>query len=173
MGIAHRDLKPENLLCDGDGDSMTIKIADFGLSKIFGEGETLETSCGTPDYVAPEVLTGSAYDNAVDMWSVGVITYILLCGFPPFYAPSQNVLFEKILSADYDFPDPEWTHVSDAAKHFIRKLIVKEPEARYSAAAALEDPWLAGESVQQQDLHSNFAEKMKKYNEARRNVQPV
>lgn len=173
MGIAHRDLKPENLLCDGDGDNMTIKIADFGLSKIFGEGETLETSCGTPDYVAPEVLTGSAYDNAVDMWSVGVITYILLCGFPPFYAPSQNVLFEKILSADYDFPDPEWTHVSEAAKNFIRHLIVKEPEARYSAAAALEDPWLVGDVVQQQDLHSNFAEKMKKYNEARRNVQPV
>lgn len=173
MGIAHRDLKPENLLCDGEGENMTIKIADFGLSKIFGEGETLETSCGTPDYVAPEVLTGSAYDNAVDMWSVGVITYILLCGFPPFYAPSQNVLFEKILSADYDFPDPEWTHVSEAAKNFIRHLIVKEPEARYSAASALEDPWLAGDSVQQQDLHSNFAEKMKKYNEARRNVQPV
>jgi len=174
MAIAHRDLKPENLLCDGEGDSMTIKIADFGLSKIFGEGETLETSCGTPDYVAPEVLTGSAYDNAVDMWSVGVITYILLCGFPPFYAPSQNVLFEKILSADYDFPDPEWTHVSDAAKNFIRHLIVKEPDARYSAAAALEDPWLAGtDNVQQQDLHSNFAEKMKKYNETRRKEQPV
>jgi len=77
MGIAHRDLKPENLLCHGDGENMVIKIADFGLSKIFGDGEMLETSCGTPDYVAPEVLTGSAYDNAVDMWSVGVITYIL------------------------------------------------------------------------------------------------
>lgn len=174
MGIAHRDLKPENLLCDGDGDNMTIKIADFGLSKIFGDGEMLETSCGTPDYVAPEVLTGSAYDNAVDMWSVGVITYILLCGFPPFYAPSQNVLFEKILSADYDFPDPEWTHVSDAAKNFIRHLIIKDPENRYTAEKALEDPWLAGaDSVQQQDLHSNFAEKMKKYNEARRNAQPM
>ena len=102
------------------------------------------------------------------------LTECRLCGFPPFYAPSQNVLFEKILSADYDFPDPEWTHVSDAAKHFIRKLIVKEPEARFTAQAALEDQWLAAESaVQPQDLHSNFAEKMKKYNEARRNVQPV
>lgn len=172
MGIAHRDLKPENLLCDGEGENMVIKIADFGLSKIFGEGEMLETSCGTPDYVAPEVLTGSAYDNAVDMWSVGVITYILLCGFPPFYAPSQNVLFEKILAADYDFPDPEWTHVSDAAKNFIRHLIIKDPENRYTAEKALEDPWLVGaDSAQQQaDLHSNFAEKMKKYNEARRNA---
>jgi len=172
MGVAHRDLKPENLLCDGDGDKMVIKIADFGLSKIFGAGETLETSCGTPDYVAPEVLTGSSYDNAVDMWSVGVITYILLCGFPPFYATSQNVLFEKILSADYDFPDPEWTHVSDAAKNFIRHLIVKDPENRHTAEKALEDPWLAGAEVKQQDLHSNFAEKMKQYNEARKNAQP-
>lgn len=172
-GIAHRDLKPENLLCDGDGDDMTIKIADFGLSKIFGAGETLETSCGTPDYVAPEVLTGSSYDNAVDMWSVGVITYILLCGFPPFYATSQNVLFEKILSADYDFPDPEWTHVSEAAKNFIRHLIVKEPERRYTAQQALEDGWLREEGGAEKDLHNTFAERMKKYNEARRNAAPV
>ncbi|EGG21446.1 putative protein serine/threonine kinase [Cavenderia fasciculata] len=171
QGIAHRDLKPENLLCSGDGDEMTIKIADFGLSKIFGGGEALETSCGTPDYVAPEVLTGGSYDNAVDMWSIGVITYILLCGFPPFYASSQNLLFEKILTADYDFPEPEWTHVSESAKQFIRNLIVKDPEQRYTAKRCLEDAWITGTEVNQSDLHSHFAEKMKKYNDQRRNAQ--
>eukprot|EP01133_Synstelium_polycarpum_P006816 gene6816-7921_t len=164
QGIAHRDLKPENLLCSGDGDDMTIKIADFGLSKIFGTGEALETSCGTPDYVAPEVLTGGSYDNAVDMWSIGVITYILLCGFPPFYASSQNLLFEKILTADYDFPEPEWTHVSDSA------LIVKDPEQRHTAKKCLDDTWITGSDVNQMDLHSHFAEKMKKYNDQRRNA---
>jgi len=173
QGIAHRDLKPENLLCSGEGDDMVIKIADFGLSKIFGAGEALETSCGTPDYVAPEVLTGGSYDNAVDMWSIGVITYILLCGFPPFYASSQNLLFEKILTADYDFPEPEWTHVSDNAKNFIRNLIVKDPDQRHTAKKCLEDAWITGSEVNQSDLHSHFAEKMKKYNDQRRNAQPA
>ncbi|KYQ94367.1 putative protein serine/threonine kinase [Tieghemostelium lacteum] len=172
QGIAHRDLKPENLLCSGDGEDMVIKIADFGLSKIFGGGEALETSCGTPDYVAPEVLTGGSYDNAVDMWSIGVITYILLCGFPPFYASSQNLLFEKILTADYDFPEPEWTHVSENAKNFIKKLIVKDPDQRLTAKKCLEDAWITGEEINQSDLHSHFAEKMKKYNDQRKNAQP-
>ncbi|KAN0037386.1 hypothetical protein ACTFIV_002731 [Dictyostelium citrinum] len=174
QGIAHRDLKPENLLCNGEGEDMTIKIADFGLSKIFGTGEALETSCGTPDYVAPEVLTGGSYDNAVDMWSIGVITYILLCGFPPFYASSQNLLFEKILTADYDFPEPEWTHVSEHAKAFIRNLIVKDPDQRHTAKQCLEDLWLSGSDQSigsAADLHSHFAEKMKKYNDQRRGGQ--
>ncbi|KAM9965260.1 hypothetical protein ACTFIW_005072 [Dictyostelium discoideum] len=174
QGIAHRDLKPENLLCNGEGEDMTIKIADFGLSKIFGTGEALETSCGTPDYVAPEVLTGGSYDNAVDMWSIGVITYILLCGFPPFYASSQNLLFEKILTADYDFPEPEWTHVSEHAKAFIRNLIVKDPDQRHTAKQCLDDLWLSGSDQSigsAADLHSHFAEKMKKYNDQRRGGQ--
>lgn len=141
MGIAHRDLKPENLLCtDGDpGVDMIIKIADFGLSKIFNDGSVLITSCGTPDYAAPEVLRmEGTYDNQVDCWSIGVITYVLLCGFPPFYGKTQNVLFDKILRADYDFPDPEWSYVSASAKDFIRKLLVIEPSQRYTAKQCLE-----------------------------------
>jgi len=103
-----------------------------------------------------------------------------LCGFPPFYANSQNVLFEKILSADYSFPDPEWTHVSEAAKNFVRHLIAKDPSDRYTAEKALEDAWLmhGGEGDKgndPQDLHSSFAEKMKQYNETRKHggVQPL
>jgi len=123
-GIAHRDLKPENLLCSGEGQDMIIKIADFGLSKIFAGGASLNTSCGTPDYAAPEVLTGGReYDKSVDMWSIGVITYVLLCGYPPFYGNSPPALFEKIIKCNYDFPDPEWSYISEIAKNFVRSLL--------------------------------------------------
>jgi len=147
-GIAHRDLKPENLLCSESEEGVVIKIADFGLSKAFSGGSVLETSCGTPDYAAPEVLRmDGAYDKSVDLWSMGVITYVVLCGFPPFYGPKQNILFEKILNADYDFPDPEWTNISDEAKDFIRHLLVLEIEKRYTTKQCLEHPWLKMSNV--------------------------
>lgn len=123
-GIAHRDLKPQNLLCTPDG--MTIKIADFGLSKMYANGEELKTACGTPDYVAPEIIACEPYTNAVDIWSVGIITYILyvichecrfltfrLCGFTPFYADNHRELFEKITNAPLNFPFPEWSEISN------------------------------------------------------------
>jgi len=145
LGIAHRDLKPENLLIATKDGVDTIKIADFGLSKIFAGGQALETSCGTPDYAAPEVLTGEkAYDKSVDLWSVGVITYVLLCGYPPFYATTQPALFEKIIHANYHFPDPEWSLVSDIAKNFIKSLLVLDPKKRLTAEECLEHPFLSG-----------------------------
>eukprot|EP00019_Armaparvus_languidus_P005841 CAMPEP_0168599418 /NCGR_PEP_ID=MMETSP0420-20121227/12059_1 /TAXON_ID=498008 /ORGANISM="Pessonella sp." /LENGTH=359 /DNA_ID=CAMNT_0008637079 /DNA_START=29 /DNA_END=1105 /DNA_ORIENTATION=+ len=142
-GVAHRDLKPENLLVGG-AEEDEIKISDFGLSKSFGGGAAarLETSCGTPDYVAPEVLRGEVYDESVDLWSVGVITYILLCGFPPFWGESQGELFDKILAADYEFPSPEWDSVSQEAKDFIQKLLVKDNRSRMTAEQCLTHPWL-------------------------------
>jgi len=98
--IAHRDLKPENLLCTGPNNEI-IKVADFGLSKEFDD--SMETMCGTPDYVAPEVLRGNGYTNAVDIWSIGVVTYVMLCGSPPFYGSDDKEVFLKILQADYKF----------------------------------------------------------------------
>jgi len=139
-GIAHRDLKPENLLCSGD-EHNTIKVTDFGLSKDFGSA-CLRTSCGTPDYVAPEVLRGQPYDNSVDVWSIGVITYILLCGFPPFYGNTDQQIFEKILKVDYDFPSPDWDQISAEAKEFIRKILVHDPTKRPNAAEALDSDWI-------------------------------
>lgn len=172
MGIAHRDLKPENLLCtDGiPGQEMTIKIADFGLSKVFNDGSVLETSCGTPDYAAPEVLRmEGTYDKQVDCWSIGVITYVLLCGFPPFYGKTQNTLFDKILRADYDFPDPEWSDVSEDAKDFIRKLLVIEPESRYTAKQCIVHKWLqsttTSPSTSAAEIH---VDKMRNYMNARK-----
>jgi len=144
QGIAHRDLKPENLLCsETDDGKVVIKIADFGLSKAFSGESALETSCGTPDYAAPEVLRmDGAYDRSVDLWSIGVITYVLLCGFPPFYGKSQAALFEKILNADFEFPEPEWTNISAEAKDFINHLLVLDVKARYTTKQCLEHPWL-------------------------------
>jgi len=171
-GIAHRDLKPENLLLlqSENGDEI-IKIADFGLSKDFGE-EQLQTSCGTPDYVAPEVLMGEPYDMAVDIWSIGVISYVLLCGFPPFYGETQKELFENIMSGTYDFPDPEWTDVSDQAKSFIKSILVTDPEKRTTAEQCLNDEWIKENTGIKKDLKrlesfsvKKFKEYTKKYKE--------
>jgi len=139
-GIAHRDLKPENLLVTGDG---VIKISDFGLSKDFGSGENLKTSCGTPDYVAPEVLKGAPYDSAVDIWSIGVINYILLCGFPPFYGTTDKQIFDKILKAEYSFPSPDWDEISNEGKQFISALLVLNPNDRPTATQCIQAPWIA------------------------------
>lgn len=147
-----------------------IKIADFGLSKDFGQ-EQLQTSCGTPDYVAPEVLLGEPYDMGVDIWSIGVITYVLLCGFPPFYGETQKELFENIMSGNYDFPSPEWDNVSEDAKSFIKKLLVVSPDKRLAAPQALADSWIKNHTVQKKEksdlkrLESFNVAKFKQYNE--------
>jgi len=105
------------------------------------------TSCGSPGYVAPEVLTSESYDKSVDMWSVGVIIYILLCGYPPFYADNAPALFKKIMDVKYDFDDASWDEVSEEAKNLIRHLLVKDPKERYTAKQCLEDPWVQGVNV--------------------------
>eukprot|EP01129_Flabellula_baltica_P012612 TRINITY_DN5716_c0_g1_i1.p1 TRINITY_DN5716_c0_g1~~TRINITY_DN5716_c0_g1_i1.p1 ORF type:complete len:347 (-),score=98.51 TRINITY_DN5716_c0_g1_i1:20-1060(-) len=152
MGIAHRDLKPENLLCAGEGEEEIVKIADFGLSKIFNGGEELMTSCGTPGYVAPEVLMCDSYDKAVDMWGIGIITYILLAGYPPFFADNDTAMFERIMNADYDFDDECWDEVTDLAKDFINKLLNKHPDKRLTAEEAAKHPWLETK-IDEKELH--------------------
>lgn len=151
-GIAHRDLKPENLLSSGSEDNELIKIADFGFSKDFNE-DKLQTSCGSPGYVAPEVLTSESYDKSVDMWSIGVIIYILLCGYPPFYADNAPALFKKIMDVKYDFDDPSWDEVSEDAKDLIRHLLVKNPEERFTAQQCKEHPWILGQGLTDKKLN--------------------
>jgi calcium/calmodulin-dependent protein kinase I len=176
-GIAHRDLKPENLLCSGD-EHNTIKVTDFGLSKDFSTA-SLRTSCGTPDYVAPEVLKGQPYDNSVDIWSIGVITYILLCGFPPFYGNTDQQIFEKILRVEYDFPSPDWDHISGEAKQFIKCILVPEPSKRPSAMAALELDWIKNKAPSKPlERLEYFKAGMSKYNlqyqeNKRKNANPI
>lgn len=145
-GIAHRDLKPQNLLCAGP-DGTDIRVADFGLSKMFGDGENLETCCGSPEYVAPEVLECKPYDKACDLWSVGVIIYVMLTGCFPFWDKNNAVLYEKIRNVDYGWPDG--CLVSKEARHLIQNLLEKDPDRRYTAQQALDHPWVAGTGVSQ------------------------
>lgn len=144
--IVHRDLKPENLLLKSPDDDTEIKLADFGLSKVLGTEVMMQTACGTPGYVAPEILQTSdtGYGKEVDMWSVGVIAYILLCGFPPFYNENVAQLFESIINADFDYPSDYWDHISDDAIDFIDNLLIADPSKRMTAGDALEHSWLQG-----------------------------
>ncbi|KAJ3328305.1 hypothetical protein HDU76_010193 [Blyttiomyces sp. JEL0837] len=133
---------PENLLLSEKSASPKIMISDFGLSKIFNDDEVMKTACGTPGYVDPEVHRKKGYGREVDLWSIGVITYILLCGYPPFYDQNNAVLFRQILSGRYEFDRPWWDNISEDAKDFIRKLLVLDPRQRYDTKQALAHPFI-------------------------------
>jgi len=107
----------------------------------------MQTACGTPIFVAPEVLNGEGYDKSVDCWGIGIIMYILLCGYPPFFDDGENMaaLFEQIMSGSFEFADPYWTDISAQAKDLIEHLLVVDPLKRFTAAKCLEHPWLADE----------------------------
>ncbi|KAI9100479.1 calmodulin dependent protein kinase [Phlyctochytrium arcticum] len=148
-GIVHRDLKPENLLFRDQSDTADLMITDFGLSKIVEEGNFLQTACGTPHYVAPEILSRKGHGKPVDMWAIGVIIYVLLCGYTPFWGGEENsntTLFRAILAADFAFDEEYWGEISSDAKDLIRKLLTVEPAARITAAEALSHPWLQTEA---------------------------
>lgn len=143
-GVCHRDLKPENFIFETTEDESDVKIIDFGLSKIFdprhpGDSE-MKTGCGTPYYISPEVLTHN-YNEACDMWSAGVMLYVLLCGYPPFYGDDDREIIESVRVGEYDFPPEEWEDVSDEAKDLIQHLICK-PETRLTAHEALKHSWI-------------------------------
>lgn len=146
-GIVHRDLKPENILFANDAPDAPIKIADFGLAKLWQpteEGDALKTLCGTPGYVAPEVLKNrQGYTPQCDMWSVGVILYILLCGYPPFQHEQQNKLFKQILKADFHFHSPWWDKVSAEAKDMVSRLLVVDPSKRLTPQEAMQHPFMS------------------------------
>lgn len=164
MNIAHRDLKPENLLVKSIADDTEVKIADFGLSKIIDEQKMMQTACGTPGYVAPEVLNAEGYDKEVDLWSIGVITYILLCGFPPFYAETVPEVFEQIMKAEYDYPEEYWNEISAEGKDFIDHLLVVDPKERLTAKQALEHKWLQSKGKEKKKTKlAKFQEKMRNY----------
>ena len=141
--IVHRDLKPENLLYASPADDANLKVADFGLARMLTAGDMMKTACGTPGYVAPEILKNKGYDSgAVDMWSAGVILYILLCGFPPFYEEELPALFDQILHARYDFPSPWWDNISADGKDLVKKLLELDVKKRLTAAQVLAHPWM-------------------------------
>jgi calcium/calmodulin-dependent protein kinase I len=172
LGIVHRDLKPENLLYssgdEGSPDYNVIKVADFGLAKVLTGGAKdggMSTTCGTPGYVAPEVLEQNArgYGPEVDAWSLGVILYILLCGFPPFYDESNAVLFQLIKKGSYTFPSPYWDDVSESAKDLVHKLLTVDPKKRATVKDVLSHPWVAGKESQNAKALAMQGEQLKKY----------
>lgn len=135
LGICHRDLKPENLLMD---DYNNIKIVDFGLSNIYKPGETLKTACGSPCYAAPEMVAGKRYDGlSADIWSCGVILYAMVCGYLPFEDPKTNLLYKKILNAEYTIPD----FVSPDCADLIRKILNTDPAQRYTLTDIKSHTW--------------------------------
>uniref|UniRef100_A0A7S0I2N3 cGMP-dependent protein kinase n=1 Tax=Hanusia phi TaxID=3032 RepID=A0A7S0I2N3_9CRYP len=156
IGIIHRDLKPENILYASNDprspDYNTIKLADFGLAKFMTGSGAMKTICGTPAYVAPEVLSqeGDApegYDCKIDLWSLGVVVYVMLCGFPPFADENRALLFEQIKRGKYYFLSPYWDSVSDQAKDMVSKMIVVNPEERLDTTQCLNHPWIMNEDT--------------------------
>lgn len=167
--VAHRDLKPENLLLLSEHDDTSVKIADFGFAKKVYERNSLSTQCGTPGYVAPEILEGTPYDERADMWSVGVILYILLGGYPPFIESTQRDLFRKIRRGEYEFHEEYWGTVSSEAKQLISSLLTVDVNDRLTADEALENPWIMGDDAKlaKKDLGPNL-QKFRNFNAKRK-----
>jgi len=167
--VAHRDLKPENLLLSSEDNDSDIKIADFGFAKRVFVPNSLTTQCGTPGYVAPEILEGLPYDTKSDMWSVGVILYILLGGYPPFIEKNQRDLFRKIRRGEYEFHEEYWGSVSKEAKDLISSLLTIDPKRRLGAGDALRNDWICEDDAElaKKDLGANL-EEFKKFNAKRK-----
>ncbi|KAI4301980.1 hypothetical protein L6164_035206 [Bauhinia variegata] len=144
LGVAHRDIKPDNVLFDSRNN---LKLADFGSAEWFGDGRNMSGVVGTPYYVAPEVLMGRDYNEKVDVWSCGVILYIMLAGIPPFYGDSASEIFESVLRANLRFPSRLFRSISPTAKDLLRKMISRDPSRRLSAEQALRHPWFLSGGV--------------------------
>uniref|UniRef100_A0A672P4R8 Serine/threonine-protein kinase DCLK2 n=1 Tax=Sinocyclocheilus grahami TaxID=75366 RepID=A0A672P4R8_SINGR len=164
LNIVHRDIKPENLLVYEHQDGSTsLKLGDFGLATVV-DGP-LYTVCGTPTYVAPEIIAETGYGLKVDIWAAGVITYILLCGFPPFRGSTddQEALFDQILLGQLEFPLPYWDNVSDSAKELIVSMLQVEVDQRYTALQVLEHPWVTNDGLSENEHQLSVAGKIKKH----------
>ncbi len=141
--VVHRDLKPENLLLDSLDKDARLKVIDFGTSQVFDPKKRMTTKIGTPTYIAPEVLTKS-YTEKCDVWSCGVILYVLLSGTQPFTGSSEFEIFQKIRMGVYSMAGPRWEAVSKAAKDLVKNMMLYDPKQRFTALEALNHPWIQG-----------------------------
>ncbi|GER41825.1 calcium-dependent protein kinase [Striga asiatica] len=141
LGVMHRDLKPENFLFVDDDEDSDLKLIDFGLSVFFKQGKKFSEVVGSPHYIAPEVLC-NYYGPEADIWSAGVIVYILLCGVLPFWGDSDQEIFGKVLNGDIDFLSDPWPNISECAKDLVKKMLVRNPKRRITAQQILRHPWL-------------------------------
>uniref|UniRef100_A0A8P4GKS3 calcium/calmodulin-dependent protein kinase n=1 Tax=Dicentrarchus labrax TaxID=13489 RepID=A0A8P4GKS3_DICLA len=166
MGVVHRDLKPENLLLASKCKNAAVKLADFGLAiEVQGEQQAWFGFAGTPGYLSPEVLRKEAYGKPVDIWACGVILYILLVGYPPFWDEDQHKLYQQIKAGAYDFPSPEWDTVTPEAKNLINQMLTINPAKRITAQEALKHPWVCQRSTVASMMHrQETVECLKKFN---------
>ncbi|XP_055518045.1 calcium/calmodulin-dependent protein kinase type II subunit beta isoform X13 [Leucoraja erinacea] len=168
--IVHRDLKPENLLLASKCKGAAVKLADFGLAiEVQGEQQAWFGFAGTPGYLSPEVLRKEAYGKPVDIWACGVILYILLVGYPPFWDEDQQKLYQQIKAGAYDFPSPEWDTVTPEAKNLINQMLTINPAKRITATEALKHPWVCQRSTVASMMHrQETVECLKKFNARRK-----
>ncbi|XP_056119754.1 calcium/calmodulin-dependent protein kinase (CaM kinase) II beta 1 isoform X38 [Rhinichthys klamathensis goyatoka] len=168
--IVHRDLKPENLLLASKCKNAAVKLADFGLAiEVQGDQQAWFGFAGTPGYLSPEVLRKEAYGKPVDIWACGVILYILLVGYPPFWDEDQHKLYQQIKAGAYDFPSPEWDTVTPEAKNLINQMLTINPGKRITAQEALKHPWVCQRSTVASMMHrQETVECLKKFNARRK-----
>ncbi|XP_059407136.1 calcium/calmodulin-dependent protein kinase (CaM kinase) II beta 1 isoform X10 [Carassius carassius] len=168
--IVHRDLKPENLLLASKCKNAAVKLADFGLAiEVQGDQQAWFGFAGTPGYLSPEVLRKEAYGKPVDIWACGVILYILLVGYPPFWDEDQHKLYQQIKAGAYDFPSPEWDTVTPEAKNLINQMLTINPSKRITAQEALKHPWVCQRSTVASMMHrQETVECLKKFNARRK-----
>ena len=164
-GIVHRDLKPENILLEDKSRNLEIKIVDWGYATQMKQRERLHEMDGISYYIAPEVLEGD-YDEKCDIWSCGVILYILLCGYAPFYGENDKEIYNQVLKGEYDFPKEEWQNVSEEAKNLVQKMLEKDTKKRITALDALQDKWFKinkQKKTSNKLLAKNVLKNMKKF----------
>ncbi|XP_076239051.1 calcium/calmodulin-dependent protein kinase II isoform X6 [Calliopsis andreniformis] len=169
-GVVHRDLKPENLLLASKAKGAAVKLADFGLAiEVQGEAHAWFGFAGTPGYLSPEVLKKEPYGKPVDIWACGVILYILLVGYPPFWDEDQHRLYQQIKTGSYDYPSPEWDTVTPEAKNLINQMLTVNPSKRITASEALKHPWICQRERVASVVHrQETVECLKKFNARRK-----
>ncbi|XP_041737803.1 calcium/calmodulin-dependent protein kinase type II subunit gamma isoform X4 [Coregonus clupeaformis] len=168
--IVHRDLKPENLLLASKLKGAAVKLADFGLAiEVQGDEQAWFGFAGTPGYLSPEVLRKDPYGKPVDIWACGVVLYILLVGYPPFWDEDQHKLYQQIKAGAYDFPSPEWDTVTPEAKNLINQMLTINPAKRITADQALKHPWVCQRSTVASMMHrQETVECLRKFNARRK-----
>uniref|UniRef100_A0A3P8Y7G9 calcium/calmodulin-dependent protein kinase n=1 Tax=Esox lucius TaxID=8010 RepID=A0A3P8Y7G9_ESOLU len=168
--IVHRDLKPENLLLASKLKGAAVKLADFGLAiEVQGDEQAWFGFAGTPGYLSPEVLRKDPYGKPVDIWACGVVLYILLVGYPPFWDEDQHKLYQQIKAGAYDFPSPEWDTVTPEAKNLINQMLTINPAKRITAEQALKHPWVCQRSTVASMMHrQETVECLRKFNARRK-----
>ena len=167
--IVHRDLKPENILMDNDNNDLTIKIIDWGCAQTIKTTKQSNKADGTAYYIAPEVLKGE-YNEKCDIWACGVIFYILLCGYPPFNGETDDEIYLDVLKGEFEFPEEDWSEVSDEAKNLIKKMLTKDVNKRISALDSMQDPWFKkfeAKETYNKKLAKNVLKNMKKFKKHR------